>query len=378
MTWSDHRIEVISFLPRHGKEKSHRSSDESHIYVSKPPQWIEITARRIQSHLSGKPDNFKDIPLSFEKLTDFQRKIYKTLQSIEPGRTISYGLLAKKAGFPGAGRAVGSAMARNPFSIIVPCHRVIKSDGTIGGFTSEDGIKGKLKLLEIEGLSSETFMPQKRAVYTLTKALVSEAVLHLKKQDGILGKFISKCPPCDLKVNRFQSTFHALLESIVYQQLTGRAAATIFERLRSLCGSKTSIRPLDVLRTDDEELRAVGLSRQKIAAVRDLAEKALNGSIPEVRILESMSDADIVEKLTSIRGIGRWSVEMMLIFRMGRPDILARDDYGLRKGLASIYKLAKLPTPKELEMTGQRWRPWRTIASWYLWRAAETKTQGNN
>jgi len=167
------------------------------------------------------------------------------------------------------------------------------------------------------------------------------------------------------------STFASLAEAIVYQQLNGRAAATIFARFTALYPGRRPPAAGDVLATPDESLRAVGLSRNKIRAIRDLAERTLEGRVPSVATLRRMRDDDIVVCLTEVRGIGRWTVEMLLIFRLGRPDVLPADDYGVRKGFAVVHRKRTLPTPAELLRHGERWRPYRSVASWYLWRAAD-------
>jgi 3-methyladenine DNA glycosylase/8-oxoguanine DNA glycosylase len=168
------------------------------------------------------------------------------------------------------------------------------------------------------------------------------------------------------------STFAALAEAIVYQQLNGRAAATIFGRFTALYPGRRFPVPADVLATPDDALRAAGLSRNKILAIRDLAERSVQGTVPEVAALRRMSDDEIVACLTAVRGIGRWTAEMLLLFRLGRPDVLPVDDYGVRKGFAVVYRKRTLPTPAELLRHGERWRPFRSVASWYLWRAAES------
>jgi 3-methyladenine DNA glycosylase/8-oxoguanine DNA glycosylase len=169
-----------------------------------------------------------------------------------------------------------------------------------------------------------------------------------------------------------RSAFDSLSESIVYQQLTGKAAATIFERVRDLFPDRR-FGPSDILATPDDVLRSAGLSRAKAKALRDLAQKTVDGAVPEVGRLRRMSDDQIVDALTPIRGIGRWTVEMMLIFRLGRPDVLPVDDYGVRKGYAALHGLSALPTPKQLAQCGERWRPFRSVAAWYLWRAVDGK-----
>jgi DNA-3-methyladenine glycosylase II len=191
---------------------------------------------------------------------------------------------------------------------------------------------------------------------------------QLTQADHILGQHIKKLGPYTLKPQRDHSLFESLLSAIVYQQLTGKAAQTILGRVLALYPRKKFPRPDDILKTCDDVLRGAGLSFAKIAAVKDLALKTKEGVVPTQKEIEKMSDDEIVEQLTVVRGIGRWTVEMMLIFKLGRPDILPIDDYGVRKGFAKVFQLKELPKPKELLAYGEKWRPHRTAAAWYLWR----------
>jgi DNA-3-methyladenine glycosylase II len=165
--------------------------------------------------------------------------------------------------------------------------------------------------------------------------------------------------------------FDALAESIAYQQLNGKAAASIWSRVRALYPQRRRLDPAKVLATPDETLRAAGLSRAKIAAIKDLAAKTMDGTVPSGRALLKMSDDEIVARLTTVRGIGRWTVEMLLLFDLGRPDVWPVDDYGVRKGFAKTFGKRKLPTPKQLMKRGEKWRPYRSVAAWYFWRAVD-------
>jgi 3-methyladenine DNA glycosylase/8-oxoguanine DNA glycosylase len=208
---------------------------------------------------------------------------------------------------------------------------------------------------------------------------------HLSCVDRKLARIIARSGSCRLQQETTQSIFEALLESIIYQQLNGKVAATITARVKALFPENTKrIRtrrglvdgfpsPKQILAASEERLRSAGLSRAKMLAIRDLAAKTLDGTVPGVKEAHRMSDEELVERLDSVRGVGRWTVEMLLLFRLGRPDVLAVDDYGIRKGFAKLHKLAELPKPKELLAYGERWRPYRSVASWYLWRAAEMK-----
>jgi DNA-3-methyladenine glycosylase II len=165
--------------------------------------------------------------------------------------------------------------------------------------------------------------------------------------------------------------FDALAESIAYQQLSGKAAATIFGRVRALYPKRKWLDPEQLLATPDESLRAAGLSQAKTAALKDLAAKTIDGTVPAGRALIRMSDDEIITRLTAVRGIGRWTVEMLLLFDLGRPDVWPVDDYGVRKGFAKTFGRRKLPTPKQLMKFGEKWRPYRSMAAWYFWRALD-------
>jgi len=171
--------------------------------------------------------------------------------------------------------------------------------------------------------------------------------------------------------------FDALAESIAYQQLSGKAAATIFGRVRALYPKRKWLDPEQLLATSDETLRAAGLSRAKTAALKDLAAKTIDGTVPSGRALIRMTDDEIITRLTTVRGIGRWTVEMLLLFDLGRLDVWPVDDYGVRKGFAKTFGRRKLPTPKQLMKFGEKWRPYRSVAAWYFWRALDAPEKAN-
>lgn len=197
------------------------------------------------------------------------------------------------------------------------------------------------------------------------------AVRHLRRVDPILGRLMRKAGPFALQPKATQSLFHALAQSIVYQQLSGKAAATIFRRFAALFAPKRFPTPADVLDAPDALLRSAGLSGAKAAAVKDLARKTIDGTVPTLARVRQLDDAEIVERLTEVRGIGPWTVEMLLMFRLGRPDVLPVADLGVRKGFALTYGWDELPTAAELTANAECWRPYRTVASWYMWRALD-------
>jgi DNA-3-methyladenine glycosylase II len=205
-----------------------------------------------------------------------------------------------------------------------------------------------------------------------------EAIAHLKASDPKLAALIDRAGPFTMKLDPLPSPFESLLESILYQQLHGKAAATIHRRVREFFGGDPT--PQMLLDTPDDPLRAAGVSGNKIKAFRDLAAKTLDGTVPTHAAIKKLSDAEIVERLTAVRGIGPWTVEMLLIFRMGRPDVFPVTDYGVRKGFALTFQrlpksralaAADLPKPEVLLKRGKKWAPFRSVASWYLWRACD-------
>ena len=201
--------------------------------------------------------------------------------------------------------------------------------------------------------------------------MTEEAVLHLAKIDKTLGRLIQRIGPCRLAPKNGRSPFESLVRSVVYQQLNGTAAAAILARVKALFPGRRFPRPEDLLSIAEEKLRGAGLSRAKTSAVKDIAAKTLAGVVPTSRAIKSMSNEQILERLTVVRGVGPWTVEMLLIFTLGRPDVLPVTDYGVRKGFALTYRWKELPRPKELLEFGERWRPHRSTAAWYFWRALE-------
>jgi len=205
-----------------------------------------------------------------------------------------------------------------------------------------------------------------------------QAIAHLRSRDPKLGSLIDRAGPLTLRLDSAPSPFESLLESILYQQLHGKAAAAIHARVRDFFGGDPT--PQQLCDVPDERLRGCGVSFNKIKAMRDLAARTLDGTVPTHSAILKMADADIVERLTEVRGIGPWTVEMLLIFRLGRPDVLPVTDYGVRKGYALTFQrlpksrpieAADLPKPEVLFKRGQRWAPFRSVASWYLWRACD-------
>jgi O-6-methylguanine DNA methyltransferase len=361
LRWNDRGLTAIQMPELSSREARARLARED---GDAAPEFVRHAAQLLKRHLAGEPQDLSALPIDLTVLAPFQRAVYEQVRGLGPGRTATYGEIAARLGKPGASRAVGQALGRNPFLVVIPCHRILAAGGAPGGFSAPGGVTTKQRLLALEGvtLAVDHGLPFDPLA----------AVEHLRSKDRRLAKFIDRVGPFRLRPAELQTPFDALLESIVYQQLAAKAASAIFSRVLALFHPRRVPRPEDLVAIAEEKLRGAGLSRSKAAAVKDLAAKALDGTVPATaKGLEKLSDAEIVERLTAVRGIGPWTVEMLLIFRLARPDVLPATDYGIRKGFARIRGAKELPSPKELLAYGERWRPYRSVASWYLWRVLD-------
>jgi DNA-3-methyladenine glycosylase II len=197
------------------------------------------------------------------------------------------------------------------------------------------------------------------------------SIKHLKRVDPVLAAVIERVGPCRLETRREGTHFDALVRSIVYQQLSGKAASTILGRVRGLYGDRSPT-PAEILGTPDETLRAAGLSRQKLSYLKDLAAKVESDVVPlAADTIDHLPDDEIIERLVQVKGIGRWTVHMFLIFRLGRPDVLPELDLGIQNAIRRAYRLRKQPGPKDVKRIGKNWTPHASVASWYLWRSLE-------
>jgi methylated-DNA-[protein]-cysteine S-methyltransferase len=367
IAWNDRGIVAVQLPERSDARTVARLADR--VPGAKrvaAPSDVQNAIDQIVAHLGGAPGDLGAIVLDTSGLAPFHARVYEALRRVPPGTTVTYGELAARVGAPHAARAVGQAMRRNPFPIVVPCHRVVASGGRPGGFSAFGGVVTKAKLLALEGKK----LDGSEANGTGLPFDAGEALAHLSSRDRKLARIIESIGPLRLRTDPRASSFEALAEAIVYQQLTGRAAATIYGRVQALFPRKRASAKA-LLALSDAHLRGCGLSGSKLRALRDLAEKTLDGTVPKLDVLHTLEDDAIVDRLVKVRGIGRWTVQMLLIFRLGRPDVLPIDDYGVRKGFAAAFRKRELPTPKELAEYGERWRPYRTVASWYMWRVAD-------
>ena len=367
IVWSAYGIAALQ-LPE-GRELATRARLSSRFPDAReapPPAPVEQAVAQIDALLSGKPADLGRIELDMRGLPPFHQRVYDAARTIPAGKTVSYGELATQIGSPGAARAVGQALGRNPFAIIVPCHRVMAARGKVGGFSANGGITTKLRLLACETPGDAEAAPFGGFAFD-----PEAAVAALRQADARLGQLMDRVGPFRMQLQRTPSVFGALAEAIVFQQLNGKAAATIFARVSALFPQCEGLTPERMLRLSDEKLRGAGLSSSKLLSLRDLAQKTRDGALPTLADVRNMPDEEIIERLTTVRGIGRWTAEMLLMFRLGRPDVLPVDDFGVRKGFGIAFGKAE-PTKRDVEKRGERWRPYRSVASWYLWRATDS------
>ena len=373
IAWGDAGIRGVQ-LPENReadtrKRLARRFPDEQED--ASPPQPVVNAINGMVALLRGEPIDLSFVELDPSTVPPFHQQVYEAARTIPPGSTLTYGEIAAKLGDPTLARAVGQALGRNPFAIVVPCHRVLAAGGKMGGFSASGGVATKIAMLTIESARSN----RQRALFDGDGkwSFDPEAALrHLRDVDPPLAPLLDAVGAFAMELKSAPSIFGALAEAIVYQQLSGKAAATIFARLRALYPRPHEAPTAEqILRTSDAKLRGAGLSQAKMLALRDLAQRQFEGTIPTLAEADRMTDEAIIERLTEVRGVGRWTAEMLLMFRLGRPDVLPADDYGIRKGFAVAFRKRDLPSPEDVLKRGARWAPYRTVASWYLWRAAE-------
>jgi O-6-methylguanine DNA methyltransferase len=364
LVWSERGLRRV-FLPLLGDE-----GEAMERLVRKHGKLVstrEAFADLVSSHLDGEAVDYAGVPLDLE-VTPFAMSVYRAAQKIPRGTTVTYADLGREIGNPSA-RAIGTALGKNPAPIVVPCHRIVSAGG-IGGFSAPGGNSTKAQLLAVEGGA-------------LGDPEHVIARWHLSKVDPLLAPIVKKIA-CNLPVKPRGNLFRTIVRAIAGQQLSTKAAATIFGRLEQALGIVGDTRwstgalanpwPVEaaqkLLALDDATLRGVGLSGSKMASIRDLATRVTTGALALERV-ERLPDERVIEVLTEVRGIGRWTAEMLLIFDLGRPDVLPVDDLGIKKGLQKVHGLRALPDAAVIEKRAEAWRPFRSIGSWYLWRALD-------
>lgn len=317
-----------------------------------PPAAKEV-AQRIKAHLKGQTDDLANIPVDLTHSSDFSRQVLRQLRRVKPGKVITYGQLADKCQRPGAARAIGRIMGANPVPVIVPCHRCVGANGSLTGFSAAGGTGLKARLLHAEGFVRNTDH--------------AAGLAHLQKVDKKLGRIIKKVGPYLAEPEHPTPAYDTLVRAIVHQQLSVKAGQTIAGRARDLTPGPHFPTPAEMLAIDPLKLRACGLSHAKTSYVRDLAARVDDGRL-KLNKLRHLSDIEVITTLTEVRGIGVWSAHMHLIFHLGRLDILPVGDLGVCAGAAKLYGLAEYATPAQLTELAEKWRPYRSMGSWYMWR----------
>ncbi len=326
--------------------------------VTRPaPAAVRETVARLKAQLKGAPDTLQDVPVDLAKSSEFSRQVLRQLRRVKPGKVITYGQLAVKCKRPGAARAVGRIMGANPVPIIVPCHRCVGADGSLTGFSAGGGTDLKARLLHREGY--------------IRNAEHAAGLAHLQKVDKKIGRVIKLVGPYLAVPDKPGPPYDTLVRAIVHQQLSVKAGRTIAGRVRDLTPGATFPTPDEMLALDPQTLRACGLSNAKTGFVRDLATRVADGRL-DLKSLRRLDDDAVIAKLTEVKGIGVWSAHMHLIFHLGRLDVLPVGDLGVQMAAAKLYGLAEYATPAQLTELAEKWRPYRSLGSWYLWRALDS------
>ncbi len=306
------------------------------------------------------------MPVAIDGATEFMHAVYAEARRIPSGDVISYAQLAERLGKPGAMRAVGTALGKNPVPLIIPCHRIITTAGKLGGFSANGGIAAKEILLACEGVNLE------KPRLLVSAAQWREATQHLQ-HEKTMKQLIRRVGVFPFKPRQNDDPLEAFIDAIVSQQLSTKVAATILKRVHALIGKKGKPCAKKILATDDELLRAAGLSYMKVSYLKDLAKHCVDGKFPTLEQVRQMSDEQIIKSFTQIKGVGRWTVEMYLIFDLGRADVFPGDDYGIRKAIAKLHNLPELPPAKQMAQYAEQWKPYRSVASLYLWRSLDMR-----
>ena len=322
---------------------------------------MQKVVSKLRLAISGAKVDFNDVLINKSNWSPFNKKIYEYTQSIPTGSTTTYGFLADAIGHPNAFRAVGTALGKNPLPIIIPCHRVLGRDGSLRGFSASNGIITKQILLRLEGCEVQ---PPFIGYDPL------ESSDFLAKSDPRLAKLIKLVgPPC-INIPRKVQIFEPLSRAIISQQISVKAAQSISRKLTEEFGKKNGNLDIErIFKARHEKLKACGLSENKALYLKELAKHARDKQLPSGEELKCMSNSEVVDSLTKLKGVGKWTAEMILIFQFGRADVLAVDDLALRKGHGILLGKKNHESSREqLETYAKRWRPYRSAGCWYLWR----------
>jgi DNA-3-methyladenine glycosylase II len=335
------------------------------------PEWVLKLARQLTAHMAGEPQDFRAVPIDYGGTGDFARKVYQELRRVPAGTTVTYSQLAERTGRPRAARAVARAMATNRVPMVVPCHRVLRRGGGLGGFSGADGVKSKAQILWAEG-TRVTIPATARLGGSIFEPYMWEIAMdHLSARDRRFDSLAAAAVGERLSSVFPDNPVGFLVKSVCYQQLAGAAARTIFDRVEAVVGD--GITATGILSAGADNLRGAGLSASKTATIIGLAEAVEQGTLVPGDLAASTRE-QLIGRLTAYRGIGPWTAEMFAIFHLGMPDIFSPSDLGIRKALARHRSASSLPSVEEAKLIGSRWRPFRTVATWHLWRSLDVVT----
>ena len=334
------------------------TKDSENLPVVRRPQGdMALLVKRIKAVMRGSIDNFEDVPVDLSGLGEFSLAVLKRLRKVKAPTVVTYGELAALCGKPQAARAVGRIMGANPVPLIVPCHRCLGKDGSMTGFSTEGGVGLKARMLFREG-------------YVANKEY-AKGIEHLRKVDPVMRKIIKVVGPYRALADKPRPAWDTLLSAIVHQQLSLKAGQTIAGRVQNLTPGSGFPTPIETTQLEHQDLRGAGLSNQKVSYIQDLAVKVNEGSL-KLNSLRRMDDETVIEELTKVRGIGRWSAQMHLIFHLGRLDVLPTGDLGIQIAAARFYDLDEYATNEQLNTIGAKWAPYRSLGSWYLWQGLDS------
>ena len=363
--WSDIGLQRLAF-GREAEARRQRLTAQGVVEAKHLPRFVGGAVGRLRKHLSGLPQDFGSVPVDLSGVSPSMRTVADLLRQMPPGATAEMGTVTARLAFPGGEPQLRRLLARNPLPVLLPGHRLLGQEGLLGAWGGGEALQERLL-----GLESMAHPPLYDKAGQPTMPRVEEALAHLQRRDPRLGGLLKQVGPYRLALRRGHTPYEALARSIVGQQISGRAAQAILLRLAVVFGTPGVPPPERIRQAADRTLRAAGLSAGKARAFRDLAAHALAGEVPGWNVLRRWPDERILATLTRIHGIGQWTVEMVLLFRLGRPDVLPLGDLGIRKGYACTLGRGRMPSTRELQRRGWRWRPFRSVASWYLWRALE-------
>ncbi|MGO9831262.1 MAG: MGMT family protein [Myxococcaceae bacterium] len=361
--WSEAGVQRLAF-GRLAELRHHWLAARGGVESRRPPRFVREATARLRAHLSGRPQDFTSVPLDLSATSPGFQELASSLRGTPAGATLDVEQLAARLTLSTA--RVRQLLARNPLPVLLPSHRMLGPAGLLGAWGGGEVLQERLLALEsmahppLYGLDGQP-----------APARIEEALQYLQRRDPALAVVMEQVGPYRLRLRSGHSPYEALARAILGQQISGRAAAAILARLASQFGTPGVPAPGRILGAKDGALRAAGLSAGKARAFRDLAARTLAGQVPGWAVLRRWPDERILATLTEIHGIGRWTVEMVLLFRLGRPDVLPLGDLGIRKGYARALGQGRLPSSRQLQRRGWRWRPFRSVASWYLWRALE-------